>query len=216
MGEWLLSRDHEQTADLELALLTCKGDESAFAEIVQRYSPRVFRVVNRFFRERGRVEEMAQEVFLKAFTRLDSYKGLGSMEGWLTRIATNTCLNLLRSEKRRPELTFSDLTNDETDWLVEQLSDVTTENDRSVENRLVTSDLANRVLETLSPEDRFVLMQIDGEGASIKEVVKMTGWSQSKVKVQAFRARRRMRQAVERLLAGRTRSYSPGLEESRG
>ncbi|MGI8734137.1 MAG: RNA polymerase sigma factor [Pyrinomonadaceae bacterium] len=56
-------------------------------------------------------------------------------------------------------------------------------------------------MQTLSPDDQLVLMLVDGEENSVKDVVKMTGWSESKVKVQAFRARRRMRQAVEKLLA---------------
>ena len=136
----------EQAGDLELARLARGGDESAFAEIVRRYGPRVFSVAARFFRQRERVEEAAQEVFLKAFTQLDSFEGRGSFEGWLTRIATNTCLNLLRAAGRRPEL---------------------------------------------------------------------TGWSESKVKVQAFRARRRMREAVERLL-GRARARRDESLESAG
>ncbi|MCI0490950.1 MAG: sigma-70 region 4 domain-containing protein, partial [Blastocatellia bacterium] len=61
-------------------------------------------------------------------------------------------------------------------------------------------DLAERVLETLSPEDRLVLTLIDGDDTPVKEVAEMTGWSESKVKVRAFRARRRMREAVEKLL----------------
>ncbi|HET9478473.1 MAG TPA: sigma-70 family RNA polymerase sigma factor, partial [Pyrinomonadaceae bacterium] len=91
--------------DLDLARQAQDGDESAFAEIVRRYSPRVFSTASRFFRQRSLVEEAAQEVFLKAFTQLGSYEGRGSMEGWLTRITTNTCLNMLRGAKRRPELT---------------------------------------------------------------------------------------------------------------
>ena len=182
------------------------GDESAFAEIVRRFSPRVFRVASRFFRRREQVEEAAQEVFLKAFTELDSYEGRGSLEGWLTRIATNTCLNLLRSAKRRPELTVADLTTDETDWLDHKLTDAASERHQAIERNLVAADLAERVLATMSPDDRLVLTLIDGEDASVKEVAELTGWSQAKVKVQAFRARRRMREAVEKLLAGgRTR-----------
>jgi RNA polymerase sigma-70 factor, ECF subfamily len=60
--------------------------------------------------------------------------------------------------------------------------------------------LAERVLETLSPDDRLVLTLVDGEETPVKEVAEMTGWSESKVKVQAFRARRRMRAAVEKIL----------------
>jgi len=190
----------EQGSDLELAQLARAGDESAFAEIVRRYSPRVFRFASKFFRQRSVVEEAAQEVFMKAFTQLGSFEGRGSMEGWLTRITTNTCLNMLRSAKRRPELASADLSDDESTWLENQLSEVAAERHRSSERSFVAADLADRVLENLSSDDRVVLTLIDGEDASVKEVAELTGWSESKVKVQAFRARRRMRAAVEKLL----------------
>jgi RNA polymerase sigma-70 factor (ECF subfamily) len=198
---------------LELARLAREGDESAFAEIMRRYSPRVFSVASRFFRQRSLVEEAAQEIFLKAFSELGSFEGRGSMEGWLTRIATNTCLNQLRSAKRRPELTASDLSEDESSWLDSKMADAATERHRSSERSLVAADLAGRVLQGLAPDDQLVLTMIDGEDASVKDVAEMTGWSESKVKVQAFRARRRMRQAVEKLL-GRGAKSSP--EDSAG
>lgn len=177
------------------------GDESAFSEIVRRYGPRVFRVASRFFRRREQVEEAAQEVFLKAFTQLGGFEGRGSLEGWLARIAANTCLNIIRSARRRPEMTASELTEDEGAWLDGKMADAAGERHRARERAVVAADLAERVLATLSPEDRMVLMMIDGEDASVKEVAELTGWSESNVKVRAFRARRRMRQAVERLLA---------------
>lgn len=119
------------------------------------------------------------------------------MEGWFTRIATNTCLNILRGSKRRPELTVSDLSDYENGWLDHQLVEVT----ESVENNLVAADLADRLLGTLSPEDQQALLMIDGENASIKEVAEATGWSESKVKVRAFRARKKVREAMEKLLS---------------
>ena len=176
------------------------GDESAFAEIVRRYSPRVFSVASRFFRQRTLVEEAAQEVFLKAFTQLGSFEGRGSLEGWLTRIATNTCLNIVRGAKRRPEFTVSDLSDDEQDWLEQQSAGDGGE-PASVENSLVATDLADRLLSVLSPEDQQALLMIDGEQASIKEVAEATGWSESKVKVRAFRARKKVREAMEKLLS---------------
>ena len=186
---------------MELAGRSARGDDDAFAEIVRRYGPRVFRVVSRFFRQRDRAEEAAQEVFLKAFTQLDAYEGRGSMEGWLTRIATTTCLNLLRSAKRRPELPLSDLTEDEGAWLERHTAGAAAEQHRAVEKSVVAADLAERVLDKMSHDDRLVLTLVDGEELAVKEVAEMTGWSESKVKVQAFRARRRMREAVEKLLA---------------
>lgn len=199
---------------MELARLARGGDESAFAEIVGRYSPRVFRVASRFFRRRAEAEEAAQEVFLKAFTQLDSYEGRGSLEGWLTRIATNTCLNLLRSAKRRPELTTADLSEDQGVWLENHLAGAAVERQREAERGVVAADLAERLLETLSPEDRLVLTLIDGEEVPIKEVAETTGWSESKVKVRAFRARRRMREAVEKLLGGRTTTRAESVKSA--
>jgi RNA polymerase sigma-70 factor, ECF subfamily len=165
----------------------------------------VFSVASRFFRERSQVEDAAQEVFLKAFTQLGSFEGRGSMEGWLTRIATNTCLNILRGSKRRPELTVSDLSDDESGWLDQQLTDHST---GSVENNIVAADLADRLLGTLSPEDQQALLMIDGENASVKEVAEATGWSESKVKVRAFRARRKVRETMEKLLSYRDKQVS--------
>jgi RNA polymerase sigma-70 factor, ECF subfamily len=201
---------------LELAQLARGGDEPAFAEIVRRHSPRVFRVASRFFRQREKVEEAAQEVFLKAFTELDSFEARGSFEGWLTRIATNTCLNLVRSAKRRPELSVSDLTEDEGAWLDAHTSSAAAARHEADERGRVAADLAGRVLDTMSPDDRLVLTLVDGEELPVKEVAEMTGWSESKVKVQAFRARRRMRAAVEKLLEFGGRRRGPDVESAGG
>jgi RNA polymerase sigma-70 factor (ECF subfamily) len=197
-----LGDQFEQASDLALARRAREGDESAFEEIVRRYTPRVFQVANRFFRRRSQVEEGAQEIFLRAYTRLDDYQGQGSFEGWLTRIATTTCINLIRHNKRRPELTITDLTTDETQWLEDKLTNVAIAHQKSVEDHVVAADLADKVMAVLPPDDRLVLALIDGNDATVKEVAELTGWSESKVKVRAFRARRRFREAVERLLAG--------------
>jgi RNA polymerase sigma-70 factor (ECF subfamily) len=204
----------EHASDLELARRSLAGDESAFAEIVRLYGPRVFRTASRFFRRREQVEEAAQEIFLKAFTQLETYEGRGPLEGWLTRIATNTCLNLTRSARRRPELMAADLSEDQSEWLENRMADAATELQRSFERGRVAADLTERVLETMSSDDRLVLMMVDGEDASVKEVSEATGWSESKVKVQAFRARRRMREAVERLLARGRRGTGKSLESA--
>ena len=191
---------YKELSDLELARCSTDQDEAAFAEIVRRYSPRVFSFASRFFRQRSLVEEAAQEVFLKAFLQLKNYEGRGSLEGWLTRITTTTCLNLLRNARNKLELTVSDLNDSEINWLDSRAVFAAGEKQSSDEERATAADLVNRVLDTLPPDDRLVLILMETEGASIKEVAEMTGWSESKVKVQAFRARRRMRESVEKLL----------------
>jgi RNA polymerase sigma-70 factor, ECF subfamily len=196
-----LADDYKNLFDTDLVKLSTQGDEAAFAEIVRRYSPRVFSFSSRFFRRYDLIEEAAQEVFLKAFTQLKNFEGRGSLEGWLTRITVTTCINILRSTKQpQAELMVSDLTEDETAWLENKMSNASSVNHRNEEDKLIAADLVNRVLETLPPEDALILQMIDGEGASIKEAVAATGWSESKVKIKAFRARRRMRESVQKLL----------------
>ena len=185
------------------------GSEPAFEEIVRRHSPRVFQIASHFFRQRELVEEAAQEAFLKAYTQLSTYEGRGSFEGWLARLTTNLCLNLLRSARRRPEATVADLTDDEGEWLDNQLSDLSAVRHQSSERGRVAADLAEKVLRDMSADDRLVLMSLDGDDLSVKEVAQMTGWSEAKVKTRASRARRRMREAVEGLLNRRRRERSP-------
>ena len=195
-----MADDYQNLPDADLVRASLEGDETAFGEIMRRYSPRVFSFSSRFFRRYDLIEEAAQEVFLKAFTQLKNFEGRGSLEGWLTRITVTTCINILRSTKPQNELMVSDLTEDETAWLDNKLASVSSANYQNEEDKLIAADLVSRVLETLPPEDSLILQLIDGEGASIKEAATTTGWSESKVKIKAFRARRRMREAVQKLL----------------
>lgn len=87
------------------------------------------------------------------------------------------------------------------DDLVEnRLAGASAERFAVAERGTVAADLADRVLDTLSDEDRHALLLSDGEDYSVREVAEATGWSESKVKTRTFRARRRLREAVERLL----------------
>ena len=177
-----------------------QGDEDSFAEIVRRYSPRVFQVASRFFRQRSQVEDIAQEVFLKAYRQLGKFEARGSFEGWLTRIATNTCLNELRSGKRHPATTLADVTADENAWLEHQAANPTGSSEGSIEDKVIATDLAEKLLQQMTPDDRLVLTMVDGQELSIKEVAHATGWSESKIKVKAFRAREKMRNLMEKLM----------------
>lgn len=195
-----MAEDYQNLTDFELVSRAVENDETAFAEIVRRYSPRVFRFAGRFFRRYSLVEEAAQEVFLKAFVQLRNFEGRGSLEGWLTRITVNTCINLLRNAKRQPELSISDLTVDESNWFDHILSNAGSAQQYDAEQQLIAADLVRRLLDSLPPEDAMVLTMIDGEGASIKETAALTGWNESKVKVRTFRARRRVREVLQKLL----------------
>lgn len=183
----------------ELLQRARRGDHAAFEELVRLHAPRVFQVVSRFLR-REKVEEVAQDVFLAAYQQLDSFAGRGSFEGWLVRIATNRCLNELRSERRRPEVLLGHLNGAEVDLLEHLAAPASERRFLDGERQRVASDLAGRLLETLPAEERLLLLLLDGEETPVKEIAPLLGWSEAKVKVQAFRARRRLRQKLERLL----------------
>ncbi len=195
-----MTEDFQNTPERELAAKAARNDEAAFAEIVRRYSPRVFRVASRFFSQHGLIEEAAQEIFLKTFVQLKNYEARGSLEGWLTRIAVTTCINLTRTAKRQPELAAADLTEDETTWLEEKIYRASAANHRQEEEKFIAADLLRRILDALPPEDAIILQMIDGDGESIKTVAELMRWSESKVKIKAFRARKKIRETMQKLL----------------
>jgi len=197
-----LAVEVEHASDIDLARQAGSGDELAFEEIVRRYGPRVFRIAGRFFRQRSAVEEISQEVFLRAYTQLGTYEGRGSFEGWISRIATNTCLNEIRKAKRHPEFYAADLTDDEENWLETRVAGSSLSDDY-FERGIIAADLADKVLGSIAPEDRMILIMLDGEDLPVKDVCEMTGWSQSKVKIRAMRARRKVRKTVERMINSR-------------
>ena len=178
-------------------------DEAAFAEIVRRFSPRVFRVAARFFKSHGLIEEAAQEIFLKTFTQIKNFENRGSLEGWITRIAYTTCVNLTRAAGYGSEISVADLNRNSGETEIERLEkhlyQAHRSESRTAEDELVSRDLAERLLNILSKEDALVLSLMDGAGESVRDVAKTVGWSESKVKTNAFRARRRLREAFQKL-----------------
>ena len=102
-------------ADLIAAVL--RGDAASFEPLVQKYSPRVFATARRYARRESEVEDIAQEVWLKAFEKLKSFRGEAPFEHWLMRLTVRTCYDFLRGHQRNRESSFSDLTEPENDWL---------------------------------------------------------------------------------------------------
>lgn len=195
-----MAEDWRNIDERELAAQAAHGVEAAFVEIVRRYSPRVFRVASRFFSQYSVVEEAAQEIFLKAFVQIGNYEARGSLEGWLTRIAVTTCINLTRAANRQPELIVANLTEDENAWLEEKTYHASAVRHRREEQKYIAADLLARVLSRMPPEDALILQLVDGDGESIRAVAELMNWSESKVKIKAFRARKKCREIISKLL----------------
>ena len=180
---------------------TLSGDHDAFELLVRRFSPRVFNIIGSFFRRRDMIEDIAQEVFTKAFFSLASFTLGRSFEAWVAKIAVNACYDQLRAMRRRSEnQTPQYAAEQEDDWLELQMLQAARERHASAERQREAADTAERLLTKLDPEDRVVLVLMDRDGYSVSEISEMTGWGQSKVKVRAFRARRVLRAAMKRLL----------------
>jgi RNA polymerase sigma-70 factor (ECF subfamily) len=192
--------DDQGTEDDGVIKRSLAGDHDAFESLVRRHSPRVFNIVGSFFRRRDMVEDIAQEVFAKAYFSLSSFTLGRSFEAWVAKIAVNACYDHLRAQRRRIEYQMPRESEQEDEWFELQMLDVARDRHASAERQRDAAEVAGRLLSKLTAEDRVVLVLIDRDGYSIKEVSEMTGWGESKIKVRAFRARRQLRGAMKRLL----------------
>jgi RNA polymerase sigma-70 factor (ECF subfamily) len=184
-------------ADLIAAVLS--GDTASFEPLIVRYQPKVFATARRYARREDEVEDIVQEVFLKAFQKLASYRAEAPFEHWLMRLAVRTCYDFLRAHQRNRETPISDFASEDADW-VDRLA-AGAEDDPSVESG--SRELVQRLLEHLPPEARLVITLLELEDRSVKEIAALTGWSQPLVKVRAFRARRQMRRRLEQWIRER-------------
>lgn len=191
-----LSRAEE---DLAIVRAVLGGDRERYGELMRRHQARVFAAVRRYSRREDEVEDIVQEVFLKAFERLGSFRGEAPFEHWLMRLTVRMCYDFLRGHQRNRERTFSSLTEEE--WGV--LERVPGSLPQVGSESSAVKELVHKVLEQLSPPSRLVLTLLELEDRSVKEISALTGWSVPWVKVRAFRARAEMRQVLERMGTGR-------------
>jgi RNA polymerase sigma factor (sigma-70 family) len=170
-------------------------DQIAARELVEHLHPLVIRIVRAHLPRRVSEEDLAQDIFLKMFTRLAQYQGAVPFPHWVSRIAVTTCIDQLRAQKRRPEFRWADLSEGEADVL----DTVTADDGATPDDAVAAHELVGRLLDQLKPEDRMVVQLLDLEQKSIAEISEITGWNQSLVKVRAFRARRKLQKLFAEL-----------------
>lgn len=181
--------DHD-TFDLAECLERVRGrDQRAARELVDYLHPMVIRIVRARLPRRVAEEDLSQEIFLKMFTRLDQYHGAVPFSHWVSRIAVTTCIDHLRSQQRRPEFRWADLSESEADVLDAVL---TNDSDQAPDDALAAHELVHKLLDQLKPDDRLVIQLLDLEQKTIAEISQLTGWNSSLIKVRAFRARRKL------------------------
>jgi RNA polymerase sigma-70 factor (ECF subfamily) len=182
---------------LDLLARVKAGDEDANRTLVEILYPIVRGNLRNHLRRFADHDDVSQEVFMKIFLKIEQYTGPQPFEHWVSRIAVTTCYDWLRKQRSRPLVTSSELSEAEV-----EIIDKNTQSTRagtSDTHRELFSGLLDKLIATLKPREQIVIRLLDLEENSVKEVTELTGWSASKVKVTAMRARRKLAQQLERL-----------------
>src|SRR5713226_8360447 len=189
----VLGRDSKAagvTNDRELVRRAQREDKEAFEELVRRHQHRVFAVAGGILRRREDVEDVAQQVFVKAYFSLKRFDQRAAFSTWLYKITVNECWDLLRKKKVRPPVYESDLSE-------EQARQVITSGEKEnpgpdISQRIKARERVERLLEGLEERDRLMLILKEVEGFSIEEIAEVLNLNGNTVKVRLFRARRKV------------------------
>ncbi len=179
--------DAAPPSDEALVDATLGGDDAAFAELVRRHKRRVFGAAARFARNDHQLDDIAQEVFIRAFKNLQNFRRDAPFEHWLARVTVSACYDFLRKERKHRETAPLDAIDFDL-------------SDSSVE-RAIAASRAREVLawamQHLKADEQLILTLCEIEERPVREVAELTGWSESNVKVRAFRARHALRRIFE-------------------
>ena len=187
-----------ERSDLEIISEVLDGDTNRFEVLIERHREHVFRIVGRRV-PREDVEEVAHDVFVRAWSSLPSYRGESPFDYWLSKIAVRTCHDFWRRRYRSKEAPMSSLGEDHSEWLESTMASESGASFSSDESRMIARDLMMRALAHLSPDDRAVIELVHLEERPVKEAADMLGWSTANVKVRAHRSRKKLRKILEKL-----------------
>jgi RNA polymerase sigma-70 factor (ECF subfamily) len=177
-----MSAHSDEPTDERLIQAALADDDEAFAALVRRYKARVFGIATRFARNDHELDDICQDVFIRAYHNLAKFRGEAPFEHWLSRIAVRTCYDALRKTRReRGNVSLDGI-------------DVGTEDNVSAERAREVLDFA---LARLSAEERLVITLLELEEKTVRDVAELTGWSESNVKVRAHRARNALKRILE-------------------
>jgi len=178
------------TNDRELVARAQADDREAFEELIRRHQQRVFAVAARILRKREDVEDISQQVFVKAFFSLKRFDQRAAFSTWLYKITVNECWDLLRKKKVRPLVYDSDLSEDQSRQV--SASDGSRSTEPDILDRIEARERVDRLLAGLDERDRLMLILKEVEGMSIEEIGEAMEINANTVKVRLFRARKRM------------------------
>ena len=205
-----LQQGEKRADDRELVRLSQNGTEAAFEELVRRHQQRVFALVAGILHRPDDVEDVAQQVFLKAYLGIRRFDQRAAFSTWLYKIAVNECWDYLRKRKVRPLVYEADLSEEQVSRL-----DGIVSSDRPPESasaRTETREILERMLGALPEQDQQLLILKEIEGFSVQELAEILGLNVNTVKVRLFRARGRIMESYRRRLntSGKGHASSAG------
>src|SRR6266480_3832867 len=178
------------TDDRELVRRAQGEDQEAFEELVRRHQHRVFAVAGGILRRREDVEDIAQQVFVKAYFSLKRFDQRAAFTTWLYKITVNECWDMLRKRKVRPLVYEADLSEEQARQVISSAEKSKDQPD--ISDRLEARQRLERLLDGLDERDRLMLILKEVEGFSIEEIAEVLDLNANTVKVRLFRARRRV------------------------
>jgi RNA polymerase sigma-70 factor, ECF subfamily len=167
-----------------------KGDKAAFETLVQRHQHRVFAVARGILKRQEDVEDIAQQVFVKAYFSLKRFDQRAAFSTWLYKITVNECWDLLRKRKARPLIYESDFSEEQSRQYTATDREASRAPDTS--DRMAMRERLENMLGQLDKRDRAMLVLKEVEGFSVEEIAESMGLNANTVKVRLFRARRRI------------------------
>jgi RNA polymerase sigma-70 factor (ECF subfamily) len=176
--------------DRELVSRAQAEDKEAFEELVRRHQHRVFAVAGGILRRREDVEDIAQQVFVKAYFSLKRFDQRAAFSTWLYKITVNECWDLLRKKKVRPLVYESDLSEEQARQYA--VSGETGREAPDISEKLADRQRVERLLDGLEDRDRLMLILKEVEGFAVEEIAEVLHLNANTVKVRLFRARRRL------------------------
>ena len=176
--------------DRELVRRAQREDKEAFEELIRRHQHRVFAVAGGIIRRREDVEDIAQQVFVKAYFSLKRFDQRAAFSTWLYKITVNECWDMLRKRKVRPLVYEADLSEEQARHVISSAEKGKDELD--ISDRMIARQRVEQLLEGLDERDRLMLILKEVEGFSIEEIADVLDLNPNTVKVRLFRARRRV------------------------
>jgi len=180
--------------DAEIIEQIKKGQTESYGDLVRQYHKRVMGYCFSMLSNRTDADEAAQDIFVKAYQNLEKFKGDSSFSTWLYRITANHCLDILRKRNRRKNVSLEALVENEGGH-IQKLFATPGKADIQLENR----QLADKILSTLSEDQRHILTLREAEGLEYIEIAQMLGCSLDAVKGRLARARKQLQENLQHI-----------------